>query len=521
EADPETDICTSIVTVEKGEAKKKYIITSKEPPTDLDINNEADLIAFRNAVNNRDGGKYKGVLNTNGFMGITFHIKNNITITESDAWEAIGSVPAAFFAGNIDGENHTVSEVNFSTTANPVKYYGGFIGKITGGYVKDLTVEMKSAGIGAANITRETGYFGGICAAIEGVSALQMGEIENCTFVGDSIYSNTQANGAGGICGYAGGWSRITDCTNRASIAGRTNTGGIIGYMGNTSPTLPYDNVINCENTGNIGVAAGGGSYIGGICGQYVSAGNMNNCKNRGNIKVNAYGGGIAGRMTGKNSLTLATITNCENFGDVSAASNDSYSGGIIGYMSNTSPTVPYDNIINCENTGNIGIAGGGGSYLGGICGQYYSAGNINNCKNRGNIKVNAYGGGIVGRTQGKNSLTLATITNCENFGDVRATSNDSYSGGIVGFEYSYSAIKNTTNSGNVTGKSRMGGIVGWSQSLVVDNENLISNCANSGSVEGTSYVGGICGKGERTIICYNNNGANVTGNTASTTGGI
>lgn len=419
EADPETDICTSIVTVEKGDAKKKFIITSKEPPTDLDINNEADLIAFRNAVNNRDGGKYKGVLNTNGYMGITFHIKNNITITESDAWEAIGSVPAAFFAGNIDGENHTVSEVNFSTTANPVKYYGGFIGKITGGYVKDLTVEMKSAGSGVPNVTKETGYFGGICASIEGVSALQMGEIENCTFVGDSIYSNTQANGAGGICGYAGGWSRITDCTNRASIAGRTNTGGIIGYMGNTSPTLPYDNVINCENTGT------------------------------------------------------------------------------------------------------IGIAGGGGSYLGGICGQYYSAGNINNCKNRGNIKVNAYGGGIVGRTQGKNSLTLATITNCENFGDVRAASNDSYSGGIVGFEYSYSAIKNTTNSGNVTGKSRMGGIVGWSQSLVVDNENLISNCANSGSVEGTSYVGGICGKGERTVICYTNNGANVTGTTASTTGGI
>lgn len=419
----EGEICNSILTVTKDGITKKYIISSQDPPTDLNINNLTDLINFRNAVNDRRDGKYKGVLNTNGFLGITFHITDDIEVG-SEHWEAIGSTAATFFAGNLDGEDHTISNLNYTTPDSETKYFGGFIGKIFGGYIQNLTVEMRSAGTGVPNVTKENGYFGGICAFIEGVdNDKRKGIIANCSFVGDSIYQNTQNNGTGGICGNAAGYTEITNCTNSASITGRNNTGGIVGRMANTALSATY--ISNCSNEGNIGVASGGGTYFGGICGYYNTAGPM----------------------------------------------------------------------IDCNNTGNI---------LG-----------------------NAHSGGIVGCIAGYNATNPAIITNCTNNGNVESKVNDGAAGGIAGLANTYSVINKCVTNGEITGlKNYVGGVSGRSVSTAIDKENIIEYCANSGIVNSknassSNYIGGICGSAERTIIRYNNNGANVIGASATSVGGI
>ena len=418
----EGEICNSILTVTKDNVAKKYIITSQDPPTDLYIDNLSDLEKFRDAVNDRDGGKYKGVLNTNGFLDITFHITNDITVGD-EHWEAIGSSSSNFFAGNIDGNNHIISNLNFNTGAE-IKYFGGFFGKVYGGYVKNLTVRMRSAGEGVPNVVNETGFFGGICAYIEGVNNdKRKAIIENCKFVGDSIYQNAQANGTGCICGYAGNYTEIYNCIDSASIVGRNYTGGIVGRMENTSS--PIVNIHDCVNTGNIGVAAGGGNYIAGICGYYNTSGYMDNCTNTGNIFAKTY------------------------------------------------------------------------------------------C------------GGIVGRFNGNSAINIAKITRCTNYGNVQSDTDDGYVGGIAGWAYSYSEINKCVNSGEITGKKHsVGGIVGRANSAVLDKENVIQYCANCGAVRSintssSNYIGGICGSAERTIIRYNNNGANVVGATANSVGGI
>ena len=416
------EICNTILTVTKGNASKKYIISSQEPPTDLDIENLTDLINFRNAVNNRDDGKYKGVLNTNGFLGITFHIKNNIEVG-TEHWEAIGSNASSFLAGNLEGENHTISGLNYNT-GEDAKYFGGFLGKVYGGYVRNLTITMRSRGEGVPNVTKETGYFGGICAFIEGAdNDKRKGIIDNCSFVGDSIYQNIQTNGTGGICGYAAGYTEITNCTNSASITGRNSTGGIVGRMANTALSATY--ISNCSNEGNIGVAASGGSYFGGICGYYYTAGPMNDCNNTGNIIGNAHSGGIVGCIAGNNATNPAIITNCTNNGNVESKVTDGAAGGIAGLVSN------------------------------------------------------------------------------------------------------YSVINKCVTNGEITGlKNNVGGISGCSVSTAIDKENIIEYCANSGIVNSknasaSNYIGGICGSAERTIIRYNNNGANVIGATITSVGGI
>jgi len=107
----------------------------------------------------------------------------------------------------------------------------------------------------------------------------------------------------------------------------------------------------------------------------------------------------------------------------------------------------------------------------------------IENCTNSGNIRGYIRAGGIWGCSVGS-TQTIA----CTNTGNI--TGVDEAAGGIGGYDYGTGVITKCANKqGNIKAVSTAGGIVGYAQ------YTQISRCYNTGSVTASgSCAGGICG---------------------------
>ena len=118
--------------------------------------------------------------------------------------------------------------------------------------------------------------------------------------------------------------------------------------------------------------------------------------------------------------------------------------------------------------------------------------GTVTNCYNTGSVTGKDYVGGVVGY-----SLLDSTFTNCYNTGSV--TGKD-YVGGVVGC--SDSTFTNCYNTGIVNGNDNVGGVVGYN----ADDGGTVTNCYNTGSITGKEHVGGVVGDAYKTDVtnCYN-----------------
>ena len=271
--------------------------------------------------------------------------------------------------------------------------------------------------------------------------------------------------------------------------------GGIAGWIDSKANFV----IDNCSNEGNIA----GAKAVGGICGS-IRTGAIRNSKNsgavgsavnNGNINdADAYGiGGIAGFMNGANAA------NCSNSGEITCVNK---AGGIVGHGS-------WYTVDHGHNTGKIiskeyGVNGG-------IAGSAYDVANILNCLNEGEIigeDKSGWTGGIVGTAQSsaKGGKRVITIKNCINNGRVivHATAGKTQGvGGIVGYAYTYSNAPNRpeifycTNNGEVTvdgGGVYVGGIVGYSYHRIQYAMTPIKWCLNTGNITGKQNVSGILG---------------------------
>lgn len=99
-----------------------------------------------------------------------------------------------------------------------------------------------------------------------------------------------------------------------------------------------------------------------------------------------------------------------------------------------------------------------GGNTMGGIVGSFKD-GNISNCTNKIDItSIRGIAGGICGTYSGGSNCS---ISNCANYGNISGVS---IAGGIVGYTYGTSTIKDVFSSGNVTTKENdtsLGFVVG------------------------------------------------------------
>ena len=127
-----------------------------------------------------------------------------------------------------------------------------------------------------------------------------------------------------------------------------------------------------------------------------------------------------------------------------------------------------------------------GSSNVGGVVGQSWS-GNIFRCSAKGPVSGNRNVGGVVGYC-----YNTYQIYECYAFGNVSATgSNASYHGGLAG--YSDYVIADSYAKGNVSGRTSVGGLVGYI------SDKGVRHCYSTGLVTSsisTTSKGGLIGSG-------------------------
>ena len=244
---------------------------------------------------------------------------------------------------------------------------------------------------------------------------------------------------------------------------------------------INYNNIINCNVSGNMRTTAKVYSIIGGICGEARGETNIQNCSSF----INIYSNHI------------------NNVGSLSC-------GGIVAQTN-----VAVDkkvNIDGCFNKGNINIDGGNTQIsVGGIIGNSSSEGNCNikNCYNSGKIQgitSRPYESGVAGIAGG---LRYGNLSNCYNIGDIIGSESENETGdvftigGILGDQFNDTTVNNVFNLGKVICSTynndfEIGGLIGG-----VGYGSIISiaNGYNTGKIEtegvNSNKIGSISGSGE------------------------
>lgn len=345
--------------------------------------NVADWQAYAEAVNGGDkmSGKY-------------VKLTADIGTEEAPVTTAIGtSTNSNHYAGNFDGNgktvwvnisvNHAAGAIAYlaggsvknltvrgnvtranAATANAVSYVGGIVGMITsaGGTVTDCTNYATVTGPDYCSVGGIVGHNTGVatienCAnygeikggnlyssnigigGIIGRIAKGGTQVTNChnygKVSGTNATGSTTSNGIGGVAGFVGGSSTLTNVCNEGAISGPRAVGGIIG---GTSAT------ITVNDADNNGAVTATDSYIGGIVGYVNGTGNaLTDCTNTGNITGAKCVGGIIGLVNRSRTATVdnATVRDCTISGSQSV-------GGWIGrivaeaaatYKNYTAPT--------------------------------------------------------------------------------------------------------------------------------------------------------------------------------------
>lgn len=183
---------------------------------------------------------------------------------------------------------------------------------------------------------------------------------------------------------------------------------------------------------------------------------------------------------------------------------------GLFGYTSGA--LIKDFSLINGNTTGSYRVGGAVGYQSGGTIGAVHhtgtvtsvngpvggivgwSTGMIIDCVNTGEVSGESHTGGIVGMSVG------GTVKKCLNTGKI--SGNQNAVGGIAGAGQ-WGAVTDCWNTGPIMGDSHTGGVVGWSLA-----GEIINNSVNSGIVIVHSYyAGGIAGQSTGPVNALHNTG--------------
>ncbi len=326
----------------------------------------------------------------------------------------------------------------------------------------------------------------------------------------------------GGIVGVNNG--TIEKCNNRVSCKA-TYVGGIVA--------VNYSTIKECNNYKGCVYP---GSLAGGIVGS--NSGDVSDCNNyyisSESTERASNNGGIVGNQIGN-----GTISNCNN-GSIDYSSHvegSSYIGGIACFVGayNYCPSASYVErngvtsvtIQNCNNYMALGNNPYGTSGVGGIVNlELTQTSNcditITECENYGELKATGPCGGILNMGRTTTVMGNVVIDSCNNYGSMNTGSEKT--GGILSSAYATSlSVKNSTNEGKIeTTGSWTGGIIGD----IALGKLTVQNCTNLGELSSSQITGGIIGRliasgnADDIIIsdCENTNTITVSGSYA---GGI
>ena len=263
-----------------------------------------------------------------------------------------------------------------------------------------------------------------------GIAGENLVDLSNCTNEG-TVTGSTK--NAGGIVGVAS--AKITNCTNKGIVSGTNQIGGIAGY----SSAL----IEKCTNENNVSATSSGA--VAGIVG--MTKNNVTECINRGDVYAKTNG---AAGIVGNNEAAAITISDCDNYGSITALS----------YQAAGIAAVPRGEITGCNNYGTIS-----GKNSGGIAGAKGGiVVNISDCVNEGTLNSTGSIAGIIGNATG-------TVTNCINKGAVNGKT-------IGGIAY--------TNTGSISGCTNEGTLtvtVSGGTAYGIAPDNYSEDCVNTGTI--------------------------------------
>lgn len=382
-----------------------------------------------------------------------FKLMNDIDMSSIENWEPLNPDSPYDLGIVFDGGGHSLKNLK-----SKEKVYSSFFGVLYGNChnVKFVDAEIVSASNSGAGIIG--GYIGtgGKPAIVSGVEA------------SGTITCNGKGQSVGGLGGNARE-ATIENCTVNVTVSNpmgdgsnRTASGGIVGKTIDSAVKIK-----NCVVRGIVEITKGvNNTYTGGIVGWQSAAGaEITGCEVYATVKsAGERVGGIVGHYQG------GTLSGCKFYGEVNAASR--LAGGIAGITSSASI------IENCLSSGKIVCK----NNAGGIVGMNENTLTIRCCESSSSIEINVNGvdgiGGVLGLAS--NGKTVI-VEDCIFSGNMNVPTGQRV-GGIVGDLGTGSSVRRCYVSGNITGWTGVGGIVGRAGGLVWNAngngyDNTIESC--------------------------------------------
>lgn len=263
---------------------------------------------------------------------------------DNKPWSPIGN-NGNFFVGVFDGNGHTVSHVNVSSSGT----------KDVGLFAKTMNSDADDSGTIMNLTVRDSTIIGG-----ENVGAIVGNgrNIVNCQSINNVVTGTTYV---GGVCGQVNG--SISRCYNTGSVTGEDGVGGVFGAallgendkesytveecyntgsvkstgadkqpVGGVGGVVEYRNTSDCLNTGKV-TAAAGNSYAGGVFG-WLKKLSGSYCVNTGNVLGDSKAGAVVGTLTDG-----ATIKDFYYDLNVCRINNGKGTGWLTDYLSGELPT--------------------------------------------------------------------------------------------------------------------------------------------------------------------------------------
>ncbi len=513
------------------------------------IYTKADLEAFRDLVNA-------------GSMTANAVLMDNIDLN-GEEWTPIGTSSSIYYAGIFDGRGLTISNLSINSNSNNQ----GLFGYVIGGTISNLILDnpqVKGNGLVGAvcgNLTSSSsmlrcgvtnGMIEGSSTSVGGVVGEAYSSSVTACYNTGTVEGSSGAYGVGGVVGCTN--SSVTACYNAGIVSSSSSyVGGVIGFSSSSAT------ITACYNTGVVS----GNYYVEGVVGYayssvaacyYVSgltytygtqlatltelnnvistinraAGSDYFTLNSGNILPSLFGEQITYEDIYIENMTISSVAELKKFRDlvnfgwspvtVTLTADIDLSGeewtpignspslyftGLFdggGHTINNlsiNSSSNYQGLFGCVKSGSISdlilenpqVNGAG--YVGALCG--YSSSSISECGViNGTVSGSSnYVGGVVGYS----STSSASITACYNTGSVEG---NSYVGGVTGYSRSVIACY---NAGSVDGSSTsVGGVAGYSSS------SSVTACYNTGNVSSSNArVGGVVGYSSSSVTaCYN-----------------
>ncbi len=315
-----------------GTQEDPWLITSQE-----------DLIALAEFLNSGNAETFDtedaGIGNCYGYY---FKQTADIDLT-GVSWEPIGYSGSYYFAGNYDGDGHSITNAVSTGKVDPDGFAtAGIFGWVAFGSVENLHVKNANfVAIGQNNYS----YVGGIAGVCYGSS------IENCSVVNSSLESkrNNNNNCAGSIVGYSTGGTFEKCAAENNQVKTMAYGGGFVGEVdddpayGAGKSTFTNCYTANCSVSSKTDDVQGV-SLVGGFAGEMTdSALTVKNCyvyramlSTEGTAVPGIKATGVfAGHLWGDSSIV---VTNCffgacgttENAGTASEKTEEEFRNGTV-----------------------------------------------------------------------------------------------------------------------------------------------------------------------------------------------